>query len=836
MTLFIIHTLILLWRFYIVVLYRRASSSIVTLQCVKKWTNLFTAAPFISGVSWGIILFFMSSFPPEYHFYVFGIILGLAAIGMSTLGAIFSIYIFFISPMIGLTILWMALQDGNLYNIAVMALIIGLSYYLFSVRRFSKNYQSAFIEKERSRLLKERMELALDESNTSILDWNIRSGELYISPGWKEFLGLSDSDLKNVISIWKRHIHRDDAKEFLKTLKMTIQNHSKIFENIHRVQYKDDHYIWVLTRARLFYNEEGAPTRMIGTHTDVTSEKELQLQYSLQAQMIEQTHDIVVSTDLDGYIKSWNKGSKLLLGYSSDEMIGSHISTIYLKEDFDNINETISSILLQKNEYHTEVRLLKKSNDILHANLSLSLLKDDNGVVVGVVGFAQDITQRVHAEKNLKEQKEILNHQAHHDALTNLPNRVLFNDRLEQTIKKAKREDNTFALLFLDLDHFKEINDSLGHDIGDKVLKIVTRRLNKIIRKEDTLARLGGDEFTIILSDLRYGQDASLLAQKILHELAKPIMLEKHHLYVSSSIGISLFPNDGSSASNLLKYADAAMYKAKDEGRNNFQFYSADMTELAFERVVMEASLRHAIANEEFIIYYQTQVDGRTGQLTGMEALLRWEHPTMGLVSPSKFIPLAEVTGLIIELDQLMMKTAMQQQVTWYEKGLNPGVLALNLTMKQLQQKGFIALLKKLLRETRCDPHWIELELSESHIMINVEETITILEQINTLGISLSIDDFGTGYSSLSYLKKLPINKIKIDQSFIRELPHDEEDASITKAIIALATSLNLKVIAEGVETKEQKEFLTQNGCHNIQGYYYSKPIIADEMEEILRK
>jgi diguanylate cyclase (GGDEF)-like protein/PAS domain S-box-containing protein len=575
---------------------------------------------------------------------------------------------------------------------------------------------------------------------------------------------------------------------------------------------------------------------MIGTHTDVTSEKELQLQYSLQAQMIEQTHDIVVSTDLDGYIKSWNKGSKLLLGYSSDEMIGSHISTIYLKEDFDNINETISSILLQKNEYHTEVRLLKKSNDILHANLSLSLLKDDNGVVVGVVGFAQDITQRVHAEKNLKEQKEILNHQAHHDALTNLPNRVLFNDRLEQTIKKAKREDNTFALLFLDLDHFKEINDSLGHDIGDKVLKIVTRRLNKIIRKEDTLARLGGDEFTIILNDLRYGQDASHLAQKILHELAKPIMLEKHHLYVSSSIGISLFPNDGSSASNLLKYADAAMYKAKDEGRNNFQFYSADMTELAFERVVMEASLRHAIANEEFIIYYQTQVDGRTGQLTGMEALLRWEHPTMGLVSPSKFIPLAEVTGLIIELDQLMMKTAMQQQVTWYEKGLNPGVLALNLTMKQLQQKGFIALLKKLLRETRCDPHWIELELSESHIMINVEETITILEQINTLGISLSIDDFGTGYSSLSYLKKLPINKIKIDQSFIRELPHDEEDASITKAIIALATSLNLKVIAEGVETKEQKEFLTQNGCHNIQGYYYSKPIIADEMEEILRK
>jgi len=331
-------------------------------------------------------------------------------------------------------------------------------------------------------------------------------------------------------------------------------------------------------------------------------------------------------------------------------------------------------------------------------------------------------------------------------------------------------------------------------------------------------------------------QDASLLAQKVIDSFAKPIVVNKHNLYVSCSIGISLYPEDDTDPVNLLKYADTAMYKAKKEGRNNFQYYSTEMTALALEHVVMEDNLRQAIHKEEFIVYYQPQINGNSNEIIGMEALIRWQHPTMGLVSPAKFIPLAEETGLIIELDQWVMKTAMKQMVQWYENRLNPGVLALNLSMKQLQQKNFINRLESMLKETNCKAQWIELEVTESQIMINPQNAITVLNQISNMGIELAIDDFGTGYSSLSYLKRLPIDKLKIDQSFIKELPYDENDAGISKAVIALSKSLNIKVIAEGVETIEQKEFLVQHDCSNIQGYLYSKPIPADKMELFLHK
>ncbi len=446
----------------------------------------------------------------------------------------------------------------------------------------------------------------------------------------------------------------------------------------------------------------------------------------------------------------------------------------------------------------------------------------------------RNVTDRMEAQKYLLQQKEKFVHQAHHDALTGLPNRLLFNDRLETSIENAKRSNSKIALLFIDLDHFKEINDSLGHNIGDEVLKQVTDKLNKIIRKQDTLARLGGDEFTIILGGLKQGQDASLLAQKIINTLAEPINVEGNTLYVSTSIGISLFPDDGDSPLNLLKYADSAMYKAKDEGRNNFQFYSAEMTELAFERVAMESSLRTALKNNEFVVYYQAQINAKTNTLVGMEALVRWQHPTMGLVPPAKFIPLAEATGLIVLLDQFVMKTAIKQLVYWYKKGLNPGVLALNLTVKQLKQKQFISVLKNILKEVQAKPEWLEFEVTEGQIMINPEEAIKVLKQISAIGIELAVDDFGTGYSSLSYLKKLPINKLKIDRSFVRDLPYDEEDVAIVKAVIALARSLNLKIIAEGVEKKEQKDFLVLHGCDNIQGYYYCKPLAANKMEKFL--
>lgn len=434
----------------------------------------------------------------------------------------------------------------------------------------------------------------------------------------------------------------------------------------------------------------------------------------------------------------------------------------------------------------------------------------------------------------LKEQKQALHYQAHHDALTGLANRFLFIDRLEQGIEKSKRNKSRMALLFIDLDHFKEINDSFGHKTGDKVLELVTRKLSHTIRGEDTLARLGGDEFTVMIEGLKDNQDASLLAEKIIHTLSEPLKIEEGEFYIGSSIGISVYPDNGNNSEDLLKHADAAMYKAKNEGRNNFQYYSSEMTEKAFERVSMEASLRAALKNDELLVYYQPQMNAVNDTLIGVEALVRWQHPTMGFMPPSKFIPVAESTGLILDLDLYVLKNAMIQLVEWYKQGLNPGVLAVNLSVKQFQQTDFVETIQGYLEETGCKPQWLELEVTESQLMKNPDQASKILHQLHEFGIKLALDDFGTGYSSLSYLKKLPLSRLKIDRSFIGDLPDDNEDASITQAIIALAQSLKMDLIAEGAETIAQKEFLIEHGCENIQGYLYGKPMPASEMMDFL--
>jgi len=458
---------------------------------------------------------------------------------------------------------------------------------------------------------------------------------------------------------------------------------------------------------------------------------------------------------------------------------------------------------------------------------------DDGGVLWS--GYIMDITERKTAEKILLEQKNVLHYQANYDSLTGIPNRTLFLDRLENAIKKSKRQLYKLAILFIDLDHFKKINDSLGHGAGDKVLIEVTNRLTSLVRAEDTVARLGGDEFTIILENITHTDFIVTLCNKIIEKLTQPIIFDGGDLYVSCSIGISLCPDDNMEANNLLKYADSAMYKAKNRGGNTFQFYDKELTKLACERVSLEAGLRSAIKDGELEVYYQPQVDGRTDKLIGIEALVRWNHPTRGLILPDSFIPLAESTSLIINLDRFVMEQAMTQVAQWYEKGLNPGVLALNLAVKQIHKDDFIEMCKQLILKTKCKPEWLEFEVTEGQIMTNPDKAVLILQDIRDLGISLAIDDFGTGYSSLFYLKKLPINKLKIDREFIKNLPEDKEYAAITKGIINLSKILNLQVIAEGVETEEQKDFMVKYRCNDIQGYFYSKPLIAGELEIILQ-
>jgi len=462
-------------------------------------------------------------------------------------------------------------------------------------------------------------------------------------------------------------------------------------------------------------------------------------------------------------------------------------------------------------------------------------LFDSQGKAFAIIEAGRDITEHMNIQEELRQQKNILTHQATHDALTKLPNRVLFIDRLEQSIKKAKRYKSQVAVLFIDLDRFKEINDSLGHSYGDKVLIQVAERLQASVRGFDTISRLGGDEFTLILEYVRV-EDVHQIAKKLLSRLQEKLSINNQELYITSSIGISIYPRDGDTTEILLKNADAAMYKAKENGKNNYHFYTSDMSEKAYDRILMETNLRHAIQNNELIVFYQPQIDSRSEKLVGMEALVRWLLPDGKMIPPNHFIPLAVETGLINQLDEWVLEQACKDQVKWRHENYHPGRIAINISAKELYQKNFIQRLKKILDKTKCWPEWVELEITEDYLMTDPDASADILLQIKNMGIQLAIDDFGTGYSSLSYLKKLPIHKLKIDQSFIRDITGDSDDSSITCTIISLTKNMNLDVIAEGVETAEQQEFLLQHGCEKVQGYLYHKPMPAKEIEDLLKQ
>ena len=580
------------------------------------------------------------------------------------------------------------------------------------------------------------------------------------------------------------------------------------------------------------YNDEHV---IIIIDVDITDLVESELKQKRQAKILEQIHDSVISTRLDGVITHWNHGATDIHGYLAEECIGQHIEMLVADDDREQLKWICQQAILH-DEFHGHITQRTKDGRIIYTDISLSVSKDEKGEMRGITFYTQDLTQKHEIEKKLEAQTKELNFQAYHDDLTKLPNRALFDDRLQQAISSAHRHGDTFALLFLDLDNFKQINDTLGHHYGDEILRLVAKRLGSVIRVADSLSRLGGDEFTILSPGLESSDSAAKVAQKILDVMKPVFLLDEHELHLSVSIGISLYPKDSILKNDLLKYADSAMYRAKDEGRNNYQFYATDMTTLAFEKAMLERSMRGAIIKNEFVVYYQPQIDARNNKIVGMEALVRWEHPEMGLVGPDKFIPLAEETGFVKDLDSYVMREAMGTVSQWYKKGLNPGVLSLNLSIKQLMSSDYLAMLERVIVETEFDVKWLELEITESQMMHDPMRSIEVLNKLHDMNIEIAIDDFGTGYSSLAYLKRLPVNTLKIDRSFIKDLPEDEEDRAISKAVIALAQSLNLTIIAEGVEKSSQVEYLLANGCHYIQGFYYSKAIPKEEMEVYIRE
>ena len=446
----------------------------------------------------------------------------------------------------------------------------------------------------------------------------------------------------------------------------------------------------------------------------------------------------------------------------------------------------------------------------------------------------REIQQRnINLQKKVQITANELEHLSRHDHLTNLPNKLLLIDKLEHSINLASIHEQKVSILFLDLDRFKEINDTYNHEIGDKLLQDISKRLKKLIKEKDTIGRFGGDEFIIILNDSNAAQTVEMVTN-VMNTMNEPIIVNNIKLHTTFSIGISIFPDDGNSRDILIRNADTAMYEAKSNGKNRYQFYNKKMTELAFERTTLESNLRKAIKNEEFEVYFQPKIDARVDKVIGLEALIRWNHPELGLIPPVKFIPFAENIGLIIEIDRWMLRESATQVLAWKKENIQCGKLSINVSAKQLEDDNYIKFLSQKISDIGIAPTDLEIEITEGLIMKHSLHVTSTLNAIRALGISISVDDFGTGYSSLSYLKRLPIDKLKIDRSFVKDLPHDKDDIAIVKTIIALANNLSLELIAEGVETKEQRDFLLSEGCPNIQGYFYSKPLKVDECREFL--
>ena len=596
---------------------------------------------------------------------------------------------------------------------------------------------------------------------------------------------------------------------------------------------KDQHGVPrnIVRHISRFTNAKGEPAGIIGVLTDISDFK--QVSQALEASerrfkaLTESAMDIVTVLDADGVIRYQSTSVKHLLGYDPADMLGKNQFDLVHRDDVANMREAFKQ-LIEAGQMEAPIEFRARNSEGAWRTLE-SIGKNclNNPEVGGIIVNTRDVTDR-------KVIQEHIQHLAFHDALTGLPNRSLMQDRVSQAITRAERTGSRFAVLFIDIDNFKNINDSLGHDVGDELLRQVAKRLTASVRGHDTIARQGGDEFIVLLDRLEGHQGATRVAQKVLEALRTVYRVGGADQHVSGSIGIALYPDDGRDAPTLLKNADTAMFHGKALGKNTYQFFTPQMNIAVKRRAAMESNLRAAVKNGDFALVYQPQVDLNTGEIVALEALVRWISEDSGTMMPGEFIPLAEETGLINEIGEWVLREACRQAVAWHKAGFPPRRVAINLSARQLAEKGFTELLLRTLKETGLNPNLLELEITESQVMRQGEGSVMLLNEIASLGVLLAVDDFGTGYSSLSYLKRLPIGKLKIDQSFVRDITVDPNDTAIVVAIINMAKSLDLDIIAEGIETAGQLTLLRAKGCSVGQGYYFSVPLSADDLAPML--
>ncbi len=680
--------------------------------------------------------------------------------------------------------------------------------------------------KETMQLLKERYELATNGSNEGLWDWNIKTDHAFFSNRFKEILGIEHIPVKDSIKTWIDRIHPDDKIKVVHALENHVNLKSPTFYSQHRILVNDK-IKWVEIKGKVARDKDGTPQRVVGFLTDISDIKEAQLALKNSE---EQFKLFMKNLPAGAFIKDEKNNilfsNKYLNNFFGlDTLVNRNIKELLLPKDYESIAKKTDLILEKGIDIAEEILIDKNGNKKYFQAHRFMIHKDNKKLIAGIFS---DITD----QKNTQQKLNIL---AHYDLLTNLPNRAMFQDTLVKKLSKAKRNKTKFALMFIDLDNFKMINDTLGHDYGDLLLIEVAKRLTAILREEDLVSRLGGDEFTVILDDIRDTAYPSIVAQKIIDSLSQPIKLDDEMGYIGASVGIAIYPDDATNKEDLIKNADMAMYSAKQGGKNIYQYFTEDMNADAKERLELSNDLRKAIQNNELKLYYQPVIDTDTNKLSVCEALVRWEHPKYGIITPSNFIKLAEEGGFMAKIGKWIMQRACEQLKVMQKAGLRIKI-AINISSKQLTQNHLENTLKTIIKNTGVDPKLLELEVTESFLMENIKQVEIALNNLKKIGISTAIDDFGTGYSSLSRLKKLPISKLKIDKSFISDIPNDEDDMQIASTIITLANHLNLEVVAEGVETKEQVNFLKSHGCSLMQGYYFSEAISEKDFNAYIQK
>ncbi len=635
----------------------------------------------------------------------------------------------------------------------------------------------------------------------------------------QEIVGKTDADL---------HWNPDQAAGYLKAKHRVMESDMVEYHVIEAQTQADGKQVWIDANRIPLHDQSGRVVGMLGAFEDITQRKLAEEQIYKLYRAVEQSLHTIIIADSKGNIEYVNPRFTHITGFPKEDVLYKNLRNLTFWEMSDQEYFRFWETITGGKEWHGKIQSRRKNKEVFWESALFAPIRNPLGEITHFLGILEDITERIKAEEKII-------HMAYYDPLTNLPNRALFNDRIALALAHAQRNRQMLAVMFVDLDRFRNINDTLGHDIGDRLVRGVTERLKNCLREGDTVARMGGDEFMLLLPGIENLQDVAKIANKISDVLKPPFFFDNHELHITASIGISLYPYDGEDPQSLLKNADTALNRAKEFGRNNYQLYTSGMNAKAGERLKLENSLRKAIEKEELLVYYQPQVDLNTFQIIGMEVLLRWQHPQNGLISPDQFIPLAEETGLIVPIGEWVLRTSCMHNKNWFSKySGKPRLLSVNISACQFQQHKLMKTILGVLKDTGFDPNFLELEITESILMQKDTVPMAILRELKGMGIKFSIDDFGTGYSSLSYLKRFPIDTIKIDRSFIRDCISNPDDAAIVRAIVSMAASLKLRVVAEGVETREQLEFLRTLKCDGMQGYLFSKPLPPAEFAALL--